>query len=99
MRAADRAAPRRWLTRAGLIDTLIGMTDSAPEHAATEADLAAYVGTEPADKVLREAGMAPTAAGKQRWRERLRVPIPQEALDEGQRWLAEAHAEAHGEAA
>src|SRR5262249_59297409 len=76
------------LTRAGLIDTLIGMTDSASEHAAPEADLAAYVGTEPADKVLREAGMAPTAAGKQRWRERLRVPIPQEALDEGQRRLA-----------
>jgi hypothetical protein len=40
----------------------------------------------------------PTAAGKQRWRERLSVPIPQEALDEGQRWLDEAYAEAHGAA-
>lgn len=74
------------------------MTSRASEDA-TAADLMAYVGTEPAEKVLREAGMPPTAGGKQRWRDRLRVPIPREALDEGQRWLDEAHAEAHGEAA
>ena len=75
------------------------MTSSASENAAAAAGLAAYVGTEPAEKVLREAGMAPTEAGKQRWRELLSQPIPEEALAEGRRWLAEAHDEAHGEAA
>jgi len=68
------------------------MTSSASENAAAE--LAAYAGTEPAEKVLREAGMAPTEAGKQRWRELLSQPIPEEALAEGRRWLAEAHGEA-----
>jgi hypothetical protein len=76
---------------------LISMTSSASENAA--ADLAAYVGTEPAEKVLREAGIVPTEAGKQRWRDRLSQPIPEDALAEGRRWLAEADTEAHGEAA
>jgi len=88
----------RWAPARAAVGTLIGMT-GASENAAGAADLTAYVGTEPAEKVLREAGMEPTAAGKQRWREALSVPIPQEALDEGQRWLDEAHAEAHGAAA
>jgi hypothetical protein len=74
------------------------MTSSASESAAA-AGLAAYVGTEPAEEVLREAGMTPTEAGKQRWRELLSQPIPEEALAEGRRWLAEARDEAHGEAA
>ncbi|HZN16672.1 MAG TPA: hypothetical protein VFB84_00490 [Micromonosporaceae bacterium] len=73
------------------------MTSSASENAAAE--LRAHVGTEPAEKVLREAGIVTTEAGKQRWRSRLHEPIPEEALAEGRRWLAEAHAEAHGEAA
>jgi hypothetical protein len=81
----------------GLVGTLSGMTSSAAEDAAT--DFSAYVGTEPAEKMLREAGIVPTETGKQRWRERLREPIPEEALAEGERWLAEGYAEARGEAA
>jgi hypothetical protein len=73
------------------------MTSSASERSA--AGLTAQVGTQPAEKVLREAGIVPTEAGKQRWRELLGQPIPAEALEEGRRWLAEGRAEAHGEAA
>jgi hypothetical protein len=80
------------------LGTLIRMTSSASDNAAAAAELA-FVGTEPAEKVLREAGMAPTEAGKQRWRERLSEPIPDEALAEGRRWLAEDRAEARGDAA
>ncbi len=73
------------------------MTSSASENAAER--LAAHVGTEPVDKVLRDSGMVPTEAGKERWRAALRRPIPEEALAEGRRRLAEARAEAHGTAA
>lgn len=58
----------------------------------------AQVGTEPVDKVLRESGIEPTEAGKARWREALRRPIPEDALAEGRRRLAAARAEAHGTA-
>ena len=40
------------------------------------------------DEVLRAAGFAVTEEGKRRWRERLREPIPAEALAEGRRMLA-----------
>jgi len=73
------------------------MTSSASENLAAEP--AARLGQEPAEKVLREVGIVPTEAGKQRWREILSRPIPAEALAEGRRWLEEAQAEAHGEAA
>jgi hypothetical protein len=73
------------------------MTSSASGSAAGLAG--AQVGREPVDKVLRESGMVPTEAGKARWREALRKPIPEEALAEGRRLLAEARAEAHGSAA
>lgn len=80
-----------------LLGMLTGMASSASENVA--ADLSAYVGSEPAEKVLREAGIVATEAGKQRWRELLSRPIPAGALAEGRRWLDEAWAEAHGEAA
>jgi hypothetical protein len=73
------------------------VTSSASERAAGLAG--AQVGTEPVEKVLRESGMVPTEAGKARWREALRRPIPEEALAEGRRLLAEARAEVHGSAA
>ncbi len=51
--------------------------------------------TDPAlDEVLRDAGFALTAAGKQRWRQRLRTPISAEALHEGQRMLDQARSSA-----
>jgi hypothetical protein len=80
-----------------LLGTLIGMASSASENIAAE--LLAYVGSEPAEKVLREAGIVATEAGKQRWRELLSRPIPAEALAEGRRWRDEIRTEAHGEAA
>jgi hypothetical protein len=40
------------------------------------------------DEVLRAAGFTVTEQGKRRWRERLREPIPAEALAEGRRLLA-----------
>src|SRR5262249_58772997 len=46
-------------------------------------------GPEPVEKVLRESGIVPTEAGKARWREALRRPIPEEALSEDRRRLAE----------
>jgi hypothetical protein len=73
------------------------MTNSASNSAAELAG--AQVGTEPVEKVLRDSGIEPTEAGKARWREALRQPIPQDALAEGRRLLAEARAEAHGAAA
>jgi hypothetical protein len=73
------------------------MANSASEN--VEAELTAYVGSEPAEEMLREAGIVPTQAGKQRWRELLSQPIPAEALAEGRRWRDEARAEPHGEAA
>ena len=73
------------------------MTSSASESAAGLDG--AQVGTEPVEKVLRAAGIEPTAAGKSRWRDELRRPIPPEALEEGRRRLAEARHEAHGTAA
>jgi hypothetical protein len=73
------------------------MTSRASERAARLDG--AQVGKEPVEKVLREGGMVPTEAGKARWREALRRPIPADALAEGRRLLAEARAEAHGTAA
>lgn len=63
------------------------MTSSASNSAAGFA--AAQVGTEPVEKVLCESGIVPTEAGKARWREALRRPIPEEALSEDRRRLAE----------
>jgi hypothetical protein len=77
------------------------MASSASESAADR--LVAHVGSEPVREVLAEAGITPTAAGVERWRAALRRPIPADALAEGQRLLrearAEAHRDAHGEAA
>lgn len=42
------------------------------------------------DDVLHAAGFVPTAAGKQRWRQRLSTPIPADVLDEGRRMLDQA---------
>jgi hypothetical protein len=39
------------------------------------------------DDVLRAAGFEITDAGRERWRRQLATPIPQDALDEGQRML------------
>ena len=70
---------------------------SASESAADR--IAAQVGTEPVEKVLREAGMTTTPTGTERWRALLRKPIPADAVAEGHRRLAEARTEAHGAAA
>jgi len=39
------------------------------------------------DNVLRASGFEVTDAGRQRWRDRVALPIPQVALDEAQRLL------------
>jgi hypothetical protein len=44
--------------------------------------------------VLRDAGFEITDAGRERWRRQLATPIPQEALDEGQRMLDQARGRA-----
>jgi len=56
----------------------------------------ARVGTEPVAKVLRDSGIVPTEAGKERWRAALDRPIPEVALAEGRRRLAEARSESRG---
>jgi hypothetical protein len=57
----------------------------------------ARVGTEPVAEVLRESGIVPTEAGKARWRAALGRPIPEAALAEGRRRLAEARSESGSE--
>jgi hypothetical protein len=42
------------------------------------------------NEVLRDAGFQVTEAGRRRWRERLAMPIPAEALQEGQRMREQA---------
>jgi hypothetical protein len=57
----------------------------------SRAPVAAATATDPGlDEMLREAGFTITAAGKARWRERLAIPIPAEALAEGRRMLDRA---------
>jgi hypothetical protein len=47
----------------------------------------AYMHAERTDEVLRAAGFDITEAGKRRWRDRLREPIPVDALTQGRRML------------
>jgi hypothetical protein len=46
------------------------------------------------DEVLRAAGFDVTEAGRQRWRRKLALPIPQAALIEAQRLLDRARGRA-----
>jgi hypothetical protein len=47
----------------------------------------AHMHAERTDEILRAAGFDITEAGKRRWRERLREPIPADALTEARRML------------
>ncbi|GAA5180912.1 hypothetical protein GCM10023322_14300 [Rugosimonospora acidiphila] len=47
----------------------------------------AHMHAERTDEVLRAAGFDVTEAGKRRWRDRLREPIPAEALSQARRML------------
>ena len=52
----------------------------------------AHIHAERTDEVLRAAGFDITEAGKRRWRDRLREPIPADALAQGRRILGRPEA-------
>jgi hypothetical protein len=50
----------------------------------------AHIHAERTDEVLRAAGFDITEAGKRRWRDQLREPIPADALTQARRLLGHA---------
>jgi post-segregation antitoxin (ccd killing protein) len=69
-------------------DVAAWLTEQVNVSAAVAEAVRAQMHATRTDEVLRAAGFTVTEAGKRRWRERLREPIPAEALAEGRRMLS-----------
>lgn len=69
-------------------DDVAAWLDQQENVSAAVADVVrAHMHAERTDEILRAAGFDITEAGKRRWRDRLREPIPTEALTEARRML------------